>query len=148
MQFPLKRLQTCRFIKLFWQMLSLLLTTFTQNHIAAFRLACRSPLCCFDGDICTTAQTPLAAPGWPNSKQCFANKLITLPLCPQRQIAYSWLQFNSGAMPLCDEPLRQHRSVLTMKLQAAFAELSGNAASSRLVWKQHSFDFLSENAFF
>ena len=32
-------------------------------------------------------------------------------------------------MPLCDEPLQQHRSELTMKLQAAFAE-----QSVKLVW--------------
>ena len=107
---------------------------------AAFRLACRSPLCCFDGDICTTVQTLLAAQGWPSGKQRLANKSITLPLCPQWQIAYSWLQFSLGATPLCDEPLRQHRSVLTMKLQAVFTKQSGNAASGRLVWKQYKCD--------
>ena len=61
---------------------------------AGFRLACRSPHCRFDGDFCTTAQTPLAAEGWPNGEQRLANKSITLSLCPPRQIAYSWLQFN------------------------------------------------------
>ena len=104
----------------------------TSLSLAAFKL----PLC-LDGNDCTTAQTSLAAQGWPSVKQRLANKSMTLPLCPQRRIAYNWLQFNTEAMPLCDEPLRQHSSVLTMKLQAAFAEQSGNAASSKLVWKQH-----------
>ena len=31
-----------------------------QKHNAAFRLTCRLPHCCFDDDICTTAQAPLA----------------------------------------------------------------------------------------
>ena len=35
------------------------------------------------------------------------------------------VDFNSRVTPFCDEPLRQHRSVLTMKLQAAFAKQSG-----------------------
>ena len=30
---------------------------------AAFKIACRSLLCLFDGDICTTAQAPFAVPG-------------------------------------------------------------------------------------
>ena len=33
---------------------------------AAFRLACRSPHCRFDDDICITTQAPLAAEGWPS----------------------------------------------------------------------------------
>ena len=92
----------------------------TAESYAAFRLACHSPLCHFDGDICTIAQTSLAAQRWPSSKQHLANKSMTLPLCPHWQIACSWLQFNSGATLLCHEPLGQHNSVLTMKLQAAF----------------------------
>ena len=32
-----------------------------QTRNAAFRLARRSPHCCFDDDICITAQAPLAA---------------------------------------------------------------------------------------
>ena len=76
-------------------------------------LACRSPLFRFHGDICTTAQAPLDAQGWPSGKQRLANKSITLPLCPQRQIADSWILFNSGATPLCDESI-----ALTMKLRS------------------------------
>ena len=73
---------------------------------AAFRLACRLPHCRFDDDICTAAQAWLAAEGWPSGKQRLANQSITLPLCPPRQIAYSWLQFNLRAMPLDDKPKR------------------------------------------
>ena len=44
-----------------------------------------SPLWMFDGDICTTAQAPLAAPGeLISSKLRFANKSKALPVCPQR----------------------------------------------------------------
>ena len=56
---------------------------------AAFRLACRSPHCRFDGDICSTAQAPLATEGRPSGKQREANQLISSPLCSQRQIADS-----------------------------------------------------------
>ena len=35
--------------------------------------------------------------------------------------------------PLCNEPLRQYRSVLTMKQQAAFAEQSGKRQASMKV---------------
>ena len=50
-------------------------------HIyAAFTLACRSPHCRFDGDICETAQASLATEGRPSSEQCQANQLITLLL--------------------------------------------------------------------
>ena len=44
--------------------------------------------------FCTTAQTPLAAQGWPGGKQHLVNKSITLPLWPQRQIACSWIHSN------------------------------------------------------
>ena len=62
--------------------------------------------------------------GWLSSKQRLANKSKTLLLSSQWQIVYSWLQFNFGTTPCCNIPLRQHRSALTMKLQAAFAEQS------------------------
>ena len=106
--------------------------------IAAFRLACRSPHCCFDGDICTTAKAPLATVGWPSGKQRLANRSITLPLCPLRQIADCWILFNSRAMLLGDKPkatllLR----AATLKQQAMITQHSGKAASSRLVWNQH-----------
>ena len=42
-----------------------------------------------DVDICSTAQAPLAAEGRPNGKQHQANQSISLPLCPQWQIANS-----------------------------------------------------------
>ena len=54
---------------------------------AAFRLACRSPNCRFDGDFCTTAQAPLAAEGRPSGKQHLANISIAPWLCPQWQTA-------------------------------------------------------------
>ena len=100
-----------------------------------FRLACRLPHCRFDGDFCTTAQAPLATEGWPSGKQRHANRSITLPLCPPRQIADSWIQFNSGAMPLGDKakatwPLR----AATLKQQAMIMRRSGNG---KLVWNQH-----------
>ena len=44
---------------------------------AAFRLACRLPHCCFDGDICTTVQAPLATEGRPSGKQHLAIKSVT-----------------------------------------------------------------------
>ena len=65
---------------------------------AGFRLTCRLSHCRFEEDICTTAQAPLAAEGWPSGKQRQANRSITLPLCPLRQIADSWLLFNLGAI--------------------------------------------------
>ena len=105
-----------------------------SNANAGFRLACRLPHCRFDDDdICTTAQAPLAAEGWPSGKQRQANRSITLPLCPPRQIADSWILFNSGAMPLGDKvkaalPLR----AATLKQQAMITRHSG-----KLVWNQH-----------
>ena len=100
------------------------------HYYAAFRLACRSQHYRFDDDICTTAQAPLAAEGWPSGKQQLANRLITLPLCPPRQIAESWILFNSGAMPLSDKakaawPLR----AATLKQQTMIIRRSGKAAS-------------------
>ena len=97
---------------------------------AGFRLTCRLPHYRFDDDICLTAQAPLAAEGWPSGKQRPANRSITLPLCPSRQIADSWILFNSGAMPLGDKakaalPLR----AATLKQQAMITRHSGNAAS-------------------
>ena len=81
-------------------------SSYTTPHMwmnyAAFRLTCRLPHCRFD-DICSTAQAPLAAEGWPSGKQRQANRSITLPICPPRQIADSWILFNSGAMPLGDK---------------------------------------------
>ena len=105
---------------------------------AGFRLTCRLPHCRFDDDICSTAQAPLAAEGWPSGKQCQANRSITLPLCPPRQIADSWILFNSGAMPLGDKakaalPLR----AATLKQKAMITRHSGKAASGKLVWNQH-----------
>ena len=59
-----------------------------ERSNAAFRLACHSPLCHFNGNMCTTAQIPLATQGmgWPSGKQCPTNRLATLLLCPQQQI--------------------------------------------------------------
>ena len=53
-----------------------------ENLYAGFRLTCRLPHCCFDDDICSTAQAPLAAEGWPSGKQHQANRSITFPLLP------------------------------------------------------------------
>ena len=96
---------------------------------AGFRLTCRLPHCRFDDDICSTAQAPLAAEGWPSDKQRQANGSITLPLCPPRQIADSWILFNSGAMPLGDKakaalPL----GAATLKQQTMITRHSGKAA--------------------
>ena len=60
-------------------------------------------LCRFDGDICTTLQVPFDTQEWPSG--VLPNKSMTLPLCPQRQIADSWILFKLGASPLCDEPI-------------------------------------------
>ena len=101
-----------------------------QMNNAAFRLACCSPHCRFDDDICTTAQAPLAAEGWRSGKQCLTNRSTTLPLCPPWQIANSLFLFNSMAMPLGDQakvvwPLR----AATLKQQAMITRCSGKAAS-------------------
>ena len=106
---------------------------------AAFRLACRLPHCHFDDDICTTAQAPLATEGWPSGKQRHANRSITLPLCPPRQIDDSWILFNSGAMLLGAKaklPVMPLRAA-TLKQQAMITWHSGKAASGKLVWNQH-----------
>ena len=102
---------------------------------AGFRLTCRLPHCRFDDDISSTAQTSLAAEGWPSGKQRQANRSITLPLCPLRQIADSWILFNSGAIAArwkakAALPLR----AATLKQQAMITRRSGNAASGKLVW--------------
>ena len=62
---------TCKTSRVCWHRLALRQTTdLMDKHAdstvqinAAFRLACRSPHCHFDDDICTTAQAPLAAEG-------------------------------------------------------------------------------------
>ena len=110
------------------------------KYNVGFRLTCRLPHCRFDDDICTTAQASLAAEGWPSGKQRQANRSITLPLCPPRQIADSWILFNSGAMPLGDKakaalPL----TAATLKQQAMITRHSGKAASGKLVWNQHKY---------
>ena len=43
---------------------------------AAFRLACHSPHCCCDGNICKPAQAPLTAEGRSSGKQRQANQLM------------------------------------------------------------------------
>ena len=97
---------------------------------AAFRLACRSPHCLLD-DICTTAQAPLAVEGWPSGKQRLANRSITLPLCPPRQIAESWILFNSGAMPLGNEAKAAWTlRAATLKQQAMITRRSGERQAS------------------
>ena len=68
--------------------------TVASRHIifetnAAFRLACRSPHCRFDGDFCSTAHAPLAAEGRPSSKLRQANQSITSPLCSKQKTADS-----------------------------------------------------------
>ena len=101
---------------------------------AAFRLACRSPHCRFDDDICTTAQAPLAAEaaeGWPSGKQRLANRSITLPLCPPRQIAGSWILFNSGAIPLGNKAKAAWTlRATTLKQQAMITRRSGELQAS------------------
>ena len=106
---------------------------------ASFRLTCRLPHCRFDDDISSTAQASLAAEGWPSGKQRQANRLITLPLCPPRQIADSWILFNLGAIAArwkakAALPLR----AATLKQQAMITRRSGKVASGKLVWNQHN----------
>ena len=107
------------------------------HYNAAFKPACCSPHCRFDDDICTTAQVPLATEGWPSGKQRHANRSITLPLCPPRQIADRIL-FNSGAMLLGDKAKAAlSLRAATLKQQAMITRRSGKVASSKLVWNQH-----------
>ena len=96
------------------------------------------PHCRFDDDISSTAQASLAAEGWPSGKQRQANRLITLSLCPPRQIVDSWI-LNSGAIAArwkakAALPLR----AATLKQQAMITRRSGKAASGKLVWNQHN----------
>ena len=70
------------------------------------------------------------AHGWPSPKQLLANKLITLPLCPQWQMT---VEFNSGVMLLCNElTVAWPLSAVTTKLQAAFTDHSGKVLSGSL----------------
>ena len=100
-----------------------------QCYNAGFRLTCRLPHCCFDDDISSTAQASLAAEGWASGKQRQANRSITLPLCPPRQIANSWILFNSGAIAA------RWRAIAALPLRAATlkqqAMASGVAAKRR-----------------
>ena len=119
------------------------------NHNAGFRITCRLPHCCFDDDICTTAQAPLAAEGWPSGKQRQANRSITLPLCRPRQIADSWSLFNSRAIAAWWKakaalPLR----AATLKQQAMITRRNGKTASGKLVWNQHNSTIFSVFSFF
>ena len=124
--------QSCWIFQFIWKS-HFPLWKFCGKSNAAFRLACRSPHCRFDGDFCTAAQAPLAAEGWPSSKQCHANRSITLPLCPPRQIADSWILFNSGAMLLGDKAKAAWLlRAATLKQQAMITRRSG-----KLVWNQH-----------
>ena len=105
----------------------------------AFRVRLAAPRC-FDDD--TTAQAPLAAEGWRSGKQDLANRSITLPLCSPRQIAYRWLQFNSGAMPLSDKLSKSGvaaESCITVNHETSSGGHAtyGKAASSKLIWNQH-----------
>ena len=73
-----------------------------------------------------------------SGKQRQTNRSITLPLCPDRQIADSWILFNSGAFAARWKakavlPLR----AATLKQQAMITRHSGKAASGKLVWNQH-----------
>ena len=63
---------------------------------AAFRLACCSPHCCFDNDICKTVQVPLTAEGRLSGEQRQAYQSITSPLCPKWQTA-PFIQLGSDA---------------------------------------------------
>ena len=99
---------------------------------AACRLACRSPHCRFDVDICSTAQAPLAAEGRPSGKQRQANQLISSPLCPQRQIADSLLLFNLRAMPRGEKAKAAWLAELqraTLKRQAMKRQCGGRQAT-------------------
>ena len=87
---------------------------------AAFRLSYCWLFCCFDGDICTTAQAPL-----PLKKR---------PSGPKWQTIDNLILFNFGAMLLSDKakvawPLR----AVTLKWQAMITLGSGNAAKSKVV---------------
>ena len=57
--------------------------------------------------------------------------LVALPIAADCiQLTSIRLQSNSGVMPLCDEPLLQHCSVLNIKLQVTFEEQSGKRQAS------------------
>ena len=57
------------------------------SNYTTFRLAYRSPHFRFGGDICITAQTPLAAEGRPSVKQCQVSidNLTALPTVADRR---------------------------------------------------------------
>ena len=100
---------------------------------AVFRLECRSSPYRFDGDICTTAQAPLAT----EERAASCQPINNLAQDPQWQIADSWLQFKLRAMPFGEKakavwPLR----LATRKRQVVIIRRSDNAASGKLVWNQ------------
>ena len=131
-----KKFEWCTIL---WFIVSMINSSFFEVEVnAGFRLTCRLPHCRFDDDISSTAQASLAAEGWPSGKQRQANRSITLPLCPPRQITDSWILFNSGAIAArwkdkAALPLR----AATLKQQAMITRRSGKAASGKLVWNQH-----------
>ena len=67
---------------------------------------------------------------WPSGKQRHASRLITLPLCPSRQIADSWILFNLGAMPLDDAKAAWPLRAATLKQQAMITRQSGEQQAS------------------
>ena len=123
------------------QLLSMCVVEDVEQNLpnAGFRLTCRLPHCRFDDDISWTGQASLAAEGWPSGKQRHANRSITLPLCPPRQITDSWILFNSGAIAA---RWKAKAALLlraaTLKQQAMITRRSGKAASGKLVWNQHN----------
>ena len=132
---------TCKMIK---QILDILHKPESVKTNAGFRLACRSPHCRFDDDICSTAQAPLAAEGWPSGKQRLANRSITLPLCPPRQTTDGWILFNSGVMPLGEKAkVAWLLRAATLKQQAMITWRSG-----KLVWNQHYVSWKYLQSFF
>ena len=105
----------------------------------AFRLASRSLHCCFDGDICSTAQAPVLARGKAKQQAVSCQWIDNLAILAQAQSDrrqtvdfYSTWKWCGSVKAKAAWLLRP----VTLKRQALITRGSGNVASSKLVWHQ------------
>ena len=131
-------------LKMLCMGISMLIDEFARAYGSAMkkRLPCRINTCCFsdylaahrfDGNFCTTAQAPLTVEEGPSGEQHQAYQSITLPFCPKRQTADSWLVLNLRAMSLSGKAKAAWLlRAATLKRQAVIRRWSGNAVSGWL----------------
>ena len=125
-------------------MLSTCRSPMTKEHNAGFRLACRSPLCCY-------------AP-WSSLAVSELQLSVGMQLWLYHRAAslQSWIEFNCLRSAAVGKAARLSiywqdaacRLVIPLR-QVALAQLykyhhqSGNAASGKLVWKQHNWQIIN-----